>query len=298
MPDPSSLPTSEPRHGWFDGILEGPAGDRDAMRRVAARLDGIGLARCHLELDGGRFSLLVDDDVIDGARLTEAKRREFADLIQELIHASRSPHDVESTLRCTLVYEDQVAEVLLSPVRGELRAVGQTRARRREDDRTDRAAPRLVDRVRHLGWRAAAIAGLILAAGLLAVRDGALDPFLRPAPETLEVRLGPFDGLLAAELTDAWPGYRLRISRGSRYPRSVADAEELTRSAATLAARAAAIAIGDGGSAFARLVGADGTDLGAAVFRTSPLLASDAPFEVALPGRRAAVAVELTLDAR
>ena len=60
MPEPA--PTPEVRTGaWFDGVLIGTIEELGELERAVADFNAAGMAQARLEVDGGRFSLLLDD---------------------------------------------------------------------------------------------------------------------------------------------------------------------------------------------------------------------------------------------
>ena len=84
--EPPELPVGPPRYLWFAGILEAPRPDasRDGnLRRIAGEIDRLGLGRAELELDGGRFSLLLGENSLKGEKITDAARVRFLELLQE-----------------------------------------------------------------------------------------------------------------------------------------------------------------------------------------------------------------------
>src|ERR1700733_4318395 len=99
--EPPPLDSGAPRFAWFDGIVEGRLGDASAVRAAAERTNRAGLGRMDVGVDGGRFSLLMDDATVPAARMTDENRRALAVALNEIAAAAEGP--VESTLRCTEV---------------------------------------------------------------------------------------------------------------------------------------------------------------------------------------------------
>ena len=76
------------RHGWFAGILEGRRGDVETLRNAVRRLNALGLAHADLQLEGGRFNLLLDERIVPGSRFGPEVSTAFVERLQEIVDAS------------------------------------------------------------------------------------------------------------------------------------------------------------------------------------------------------------------
>ena len=129
----NSDPADENAFLWFDGILEGPIGDRDALRAAVLRLDAIGIVNANLEIDGGRFSVLLDDRSKFMNRVTDNERTRLVESIQAIVDMSPSAERVESTLRCTEVNAQSVHETLFAVKGGKIERVSRARSANSDD---------------------------------------------------------------------------------------------------------------------------------------------------------------------
>src|SRR4051812_4968194 len=103
---PPPLASSAPRFAWFDGIVEGRVGDVASVRAAVERANATGFGRMDVGVDGGRFSVLMDDATVPASRMTDENRCALAGALNEIAVASAGP--IESTLRCTEVFQDEV----------------------------------------------------------------------------------------------------------------------------------------------------------------------------------------------
>ena len=127
--------TATPRFGWFAGVLEGSVGNRDEMRAAADAVRDLGIVGCDLEILGGRFSFLFDEDPVPGERLTVDRQDELLASLAALVEAAADGAAVESTLRSSLVHPTSVVETLFSVRGGQLEPI----SRRRDLEERDRA---------------------------------------------------------------------------------------------------------------------------------------------------------------
>lgn len=294
-PSPAAKFTGPPRFGWFGGILEGHVGDRDSLKRAAAALNGVGAAAAHLEIDGGRFSILFDDEPRTGDHFLEERLSDLVDALQTIVNAAREPQRVESTLRCTVVFDERVSEILFAPIAGEIRAVARARARREDDRRFPTAANDRLSALRDPRGRV--LVGLFVLLGALMIwNGGARDYALSPSADALTRDPGPFAGLIDLTVTRGWPGYVVTLRRGPDFPLTPRDSAALEAAADTNVRLAAVRAVSQGGEIQVRISSAEGILLRAGVCSLRGLLTGGDPVETKLPGHRDSTTVELSLD--
>lgn len=292
---PPPLPESRPRYLWFDGIVEGPRVDDGTLRGIVAEWNRLGLGEAGLELDGGRFSILVSDRTLHAGNARLDSRRELEPLLRRLRDAVAPQGELESTLRATEVHEEVVVETLFTVAGGRLRAVSRARPLR-EADRHRAPVPARTGGV----WRVAGIAVVVLAAtGVLAWYGGVIDGLFAPPAAALDREIGPFEGLLAWRAEGTMDGYRVVVERGRRYPLTVAEREALEAAATRGIDRAAIRAVADGRRIWVRLEDAGGEVLVARPLELAGLL-EEPPGTVAvdLPGHLAAERLEMGLARR
>jgi hypothetical protein len=284
-----------PQFAWFDGIVEGRLGDAAAVRDAAARANVAGFGRMDVGVDGGRFSVLMDDATVPASRMNEENRRRFAAALTEIAAASVGP--VESTLRCTEVFRDEVRETLFLPESGAIRALTRTRPVAPGDlYRSPDAPPPPPSMGR--GRLAVVAAALLVAFGLVAWGSGWVDRVLSAKSDALVVDTGPFADYVDVAVGKSWGDYKVTLRRGKGFPVENARLDELRAKAATPADRAAVDVVAQGGQMWVRLLDAGGRSLAASQAELRPLLAdADRVVEVELPGRITAARVRLDLDA-
>src|SRR5262245_33973358 len=124
-PVPPPLDPGEPRFAWFDGIVEGRLGDAALVREAASRANAAGFGHMDVGVDGGRFSVLMGEDTVRAPAMTDENRRLFANTLTAIAAASSGP--VESTLRCTEVFRNEVRETLFLAEGASIRALTRTR---------------------------------------------------------------------------------------------------------------------------------------------------------------------------
>ncbi|MFQ5655434.1 MAG: hypothetical protein ACE5GW_11985, partial [Planctomycetota bacterium] len=298
--EPEHRPEGPARHGWFDGILEGPRGDAALIHEIVHKLNMAGYARADLEIDGGRFTILLDDEIVPGDRLSEARRHAFLDHLNELVDAAGGARGLESTLRSTVVYDEEVVETLFAPFEEELRCVSRVRPIQGSDRRRSVALARH-PALRSIGRRQAIVIGglLVVAMGLVIWSSGLGGRILSADPDEIELEAGPFAGLLRLQVESSWGDYRVSILRGERYPVSAEDVRSLQEEVRTAAERAVVNAVADGGKIYVRLEDKRGRILRVAPVELRPLLSrASAAITMSLPGRREARSIVLALAAQ
>jgi hypothetical protein len=294
-PVPPPLDSGEPRFAWFDGIFEGRLGDAAAVRAAAARSNVTGFGRMDVGVDGGRFSVLMDDSTVPPSRMTDENRRLLANALAEMASASSGP--VESTLRCTEVFRNEVRETLFLPEGGQIRALTRTRPVTDADlFRSLDPAPPPPSMGR--GRLAIVLALLVVAFGVAAWSSGWVDRLLSAKSEELRIETGPFADFLDVSVAKSWGDYKVTLRRGKGFPVENARLAELRANAVTPADRAAVDVVATGGELWLRLEDAEGHGLAATRTELRPLVsAADRTVETQLAGRITAARVRLSLEA-
>lgn len=300
-PPEVTLPEGPVRYAWFGGLLDGRRGDDGRLRAAVERGNRLGLAHLHLDLDGGRFSLLFDEHAVRGDRLSSERSEELVDVLNEVVASSSDPAGVESTLRCTEVYDDAAVDTLFTPAGGGVECVSRPRALGADDRRMAPADAAAVPRLPRVGRRQALglLALVLVAFGLLAWKEGLVDRIAARSGESLAIETGPFGRALAVEAVSRWGTYRVTLRRGEDWPADAAAAERAIAGAETVTRRAAVRAVVDGGEVWVRLETDDGGVLDAAEVDLAPLLREgerDPSVEVRLPGQWGAHSLVLALD--
>ena len=299
LPGEPVLPVGRPRYAWFAGILEGRFADRTAVETAVADLRRLDLTRVELEFEGDRFSVLLDERPIPPAAVRPGMIDEVRDVLDALARASSQPQTIESTLRCTEVFDDTVVETLFAQAHGVMGHVSRVRAATADDRQRDPAAP--LGQPTTSGFspmRTALIAVLMLIAfSMLVWQGGVLERIWSTPPEQLQVDTGLFDGLLDVTVESSFGNYRVAVRRGADYPTTTAEVSVLEATAETTADRAAVVSVADGAAIHVRIESEDGEVLQFIAVQLRPLLVrEDAEAVALLPGRMNAHTVRLSLE--
>ncbi|HGY93038.1 MAG TPA: hypothetical protein ENK43_17880 [Planctomycetes bacterium] len=295
-----AMANQAPKEGFlfFDGILEGPRGDAEKLHEAVERLNAVGMVEAQLDISGGRFTLLLDDQPRPIGREEEAREEAFLAALQELLDALPDRGVVESTLRCTAIDGGRVREVLFAVDGRKLNPLARTRDANAEDlRRIPRPLPDSADlRGLPLAKAFAVVALLLVAAGFSAWRSGWVDRLLAPAETELSRDAGDFEGLLSIDVDRVWGNYEVTLTRGPSYPADAEAVRTLEEARNDLAARAAVRAVADGGRIYVQLVDGDGEVLaeepvGLAALLTDP----EGKVETRLPGRMGVRSARLSL---
>lgn len=298
--EPSATPEGPVRYAWFGGLMDGRRGDDTRLEQAVARGNRLGLARIDLDVDGGKFSALFDDNAVVGGAMTPEKAKQLLEVLNEVL-ASAEPGSVESTLRCTEVYDDAAVDTLFTPTGDQIECVSRSRAIGAEDRRhaPQEAAP-LIELPRVGRRQALGLLALVLVAfGLLAWKAGLVDRIAARSAETLEVDAGAFGNVLAVEVVSRWGNYRVTLRRGVGWPEDAAAAQARIDAAVSIEEGAAMRAVADGRAIWVHVRNSKGEVLDAQEVGLARLLkdeAADRAVEVKLPGRISARTVTLGLD--
>jgi hypothetical protein len=292
---PQGPPKGPPQYARFDGILEGRRDAIGPLEAAVHELRALPGIEADLLVEAGRFSVLLDDRPIRGGA---PGQEQLLAALQRLVEASAEPEAVESTLRCTRVYDDRVVETVFAPLRGTMRGVSRVRAVTGEDrERAPRVEP-APGLPRFARRQLAVIVPLVVIAfSLLVWRSGLVDRVFAASATEVTTAAGPFGRMLAVEVGANWGNYEVTVRRGVDYPESADAVRALIEDAVTSADRAAINAVADGGRVFAQLRDDGGTALAFVELELRPLLsAADATVVAYLPGRMSARTVALSLD--
>lgn len=310
---PPALPPDPPSHTgssettpggvlqfyWFDGILEGSRPtDEDELHVAVARLRESGFGSGDVSTDGGRFTLLLDDEALPGGDVGDAQREAFVGALQLLVDAMPEGGTCESTLRCTEVFEQGTRESLFAASGGEMRVAARIRPHAAQDFDRD-PGKRIIEPPVALNRRALMLLGLLflVAIGLWSWQSGYLDRLFGASAESLTSEIGPFDGLLAMSVSSSWGKYVVEIRRGDGYPASPADVQRLLDGAQDLKARSAVNAVANGDKIWIRLEAGDGKVLAATPIELRSLVADgDSVKTVKLDGLIGAKSLRLAID--
>ncbi|MEZ6038705.1 MAG: hypothetical protein R3F29_14580 [Planctomycetota bacterium] len=296
-PPPPQPPTGAPQSLTLDGIVEGRVADATALGAAVEALSSCGAGRFRLEITGGRFNVLPEETQASGTRFDEDAQAAFVTALEQVL-AAASPGSIGTTLRCTLVYPDQVAETLFAMRGSRLEPLTRRRARGASD-----APPLPGSGAPPLGTpmprrQLLLLAPLLLLAGaMVAWQAGWVERVLAARAEDLRTDPGPFGAMLQVEAARSWGNYEIVLRRGDDYP---ATPEQLTRrrdASTDLAGRAATAVVGDGGELFVQLRDEHGDLLAEQRAELRPLLTdAEGKVLVRLPGRISAQTVRLSLD--
>jgi hypothetical protein len=298
MTAPGLPPEGPPVAIEWGGIVEGRVASSPAAVQAAAEaMSACGGGDFACEIQGGRFSLIPRTTTTAGKDFHDEPQARFLAALGQLV-AQAQPGSVESTLRSRMFYGDRVAETLFAVRAASIAPMTRVRPRQAGDgggtaDATA-AGNQAVGR-RELLLLAPLVLGV---GGFLAWRSNLLDRALAARADKLALDAGPFAAMLALSVEPAWGGYDLKVTRGPAYPKDPAELGALREAAASLVARAACDAVGDGGKAWAQVLDATGAVRSAAGFELRDLLArADGAVVVRLAGAISAATIRLSLTA-
>ena len=295
---PGPTHAGPPRALIVDGILEGRVLNEDRLQQAVHALSQCGAGAFRADVTGSRFSMLPIDTRVPPDRFDAAAQTTFLDRLQAVADAAR-PGSIESTLRCKLVYEHEVAETLFVARGALIEPLTRHRPRDENDDGSLLASDALEApfgmRRRELLWLTPL---LLVIGGVFLWQAGWIDRVLSASAEEIRTDTGPFGDMVTTSVERSWGNYVVTLARGAGYPETPAALAERRDASEDLPARAATEVVGNGDALYVRLVDADGNVLAEARTELRPLLTgADGTVEVKLPGRMNAHGVALALDA-
>ena len=286
------------RYGWFEGVLTGPRPENSRLVQARTTFDGLGLGAVDVSTDGGRFAVLPPGDTLAGTTMSVDRLDDFVRALRELIVDLPDTGDVESSLRCTEVLEDETRETMFVAEGRDIRALSRVRPIADTDRQREPAHVRAME-TPQMGWGPllTVLALLAVVFSLVAWQGGWVERVLSADVTTLAVDTGSFGSLLEAEIEPSWGEYEITLRRGATYADTAAQVEAAIARAGTAAERAAVNAVADGGTVYVRLENDDSIVLASRRVELRKLLTeSDAKVRVRLPGRIRAATVRLALD--
>lgn len=280
-----------------EGILDGRVLNENTLQTAVADLSKCGAGEFRLDVTGGRFNILPAETHVPANRFDTAAQSNFLDRLQGVVDAAQ-PGSVETTLRCKLVFEADVAETLFVVNGQQIEPVTRRRPRTAQDTLpmpTAEGEAMLGMRRRELIW----LAPVLLIVGVFfAWQSGWIDRVLAARAEEVLTETGPFGQMIDVKLERSWGSYYITLTRGSTYPATPAALATLREDSATLTAAAACELIGNGGELFVQIANEDGKVLAEARTELRSLLTDeDGKVKVKLPGNRSAHHVSLSLSA-
>ncbi len=299
MPAPSGIPN----YLWFAGIIEGPRRDASIdpmLRRITHSICQLSLGTAELELEGGRFSIMMSEDTVNGSESNRGVRESFANLLGELTAVLAADGPLESTLRCTEVFPRQTVETLFSPSGDVVRAVSRARSTSDEDQRHAPAALVSPSALARIGRVKAVVISVLSIATLIAVawQGGLIDRAFAAQSSDIRIEVPGLGDTLQLTIDDEWGNYVVVLSRGIGYPETPAARDALFSNAVTTTELALLRAVADGDSLFIRIEDAENQVLGATRMSLRPLLSQPHNQVVArLPGQMNADHIRIALDA-
>ncbi|MFN3241461.1 MAG: hypothetical protein ACE37K_08105 [Planctomycetota bacterium] len=290
-------PAGAPRSLIVEGIVDGRVLDAQALREAVARLSACGAGEFRIDVTGGRFNMLPVDTHVPPEGFDSAAQSNFLDRLQELVDAAQ-PNSIETTLRCKLVYDDEVAETLFVVQGTTVEPVTRRRPRTVQDAPalpTMEAEASLGMRRKELLW----IAPLLLVlGGVFAWQSGYIDRVLAVRAEEMNTDTGPFGDMVAMKLERSWGNYHVTLTRGAGYPTTPDALAARKQSSSDLTEQAACAVVGEGDQLFVQLLDDQGKVLEAARTELRPLLTdADGEVLVRLPGKMSVKSVRLSLSA-
>ncbi len=290
-------PVEEPfRYGWFDGILQGSQeGESQVLWTVVGDLNRIGLTTFSLDIDGGRFSILAEDQTVSGEALSKERVERFFQILKVFPSLLKNPHSIESTLRATFVTEKEVVETLFAPIQSEFQSLSKRRGIS-ESDRARDPSARLLPPVSRRAILGGIVLGFFVMAWILfgAYQKGMLGRIFSPKVNAIKVDMGPLKGFLRSKITKRWGIYQVELERGPKYPKTVKEFVPLLQEAKDSMTRAFFLRLQDGGRVWVFLLTEKGRVLESKELSLAPLLQGDR-VKVKIPGRMWAKTMRLSL---
>ncbi|MEO0479887.1 MAG: hypothetical protein AAF196_10435 [Planctomycetota bacterium] len=252
MTESTTIPSEGPETLQFEGILEGRTVDSEAIRIAANDMSRASGQTFEVEFDGPMFSILSSDGIHEGANFDESHRTDFLDAIRRVI-AAAEPNSVESTLRCSAWFGNQVAETVFAVQGGEPQPVGRMRPRGPNEGRLVRPEPVFrADSMSRARIVSLVIAAVIAVSGLVYFSGVPQRIFAQDATE-LDISTGPLQSTIAMSAESEWNWnsfgfiYEVKIRAGEAFPATPMDLEEAIAGASDHIERAALETLQSGG---------------------------------------------------
>ncbi|MFT7536897.1 MAG: hypothetical protein ACI85K_002852 [Hyphomicrobiaceae bacterium] len=298
LPPKGGVPSGDtPSALLVEGILDGRVLNESTLQTAVEALSKCGAGEFRLDVTGGRFNILPAETHVPADRFDTAAQSNFLDRLQGVVDAAQQG-SIETTLRCKLVFADEVAETLFVINGQQIEPVTRRRPRTAQDAipmPTDEGDAMLGMRRRELMW----LAPVLLIVGVFfAWQSGWIDRVLAARAEEVLIETGAFGQMVDVKLERSWGNYNVTLTRGPTYPTTPEALAALRDNSKTLTAGAACELIGNGGELFVQIANEDGKVLAEARTELRTLLTDEAgKVEVKLPGNRSAHHVSLSLSA-
>ncbi len=269
-------PVGEPAYAWFEGVLEGTRGNDDhPLQSAAGTIDGLRIGRADLELDGPRFSLLLTGATVLGRQVDDSAKKQFLGALEIVAACAGRERPIESTLRCTEVYQDRTVETLFGVEGGAVRAVGRVRAISTEDRRRDPRAEVVIPpaQLRDHRRRALIVGFLVLAIGVLVLwQQGWVDRLRSVDPAELPISAPEFGTRLTVSVERSFGNYVVTVGRGPDFPDSDEKLNLWRDRLSGARERMAHQTLAAGGDVYVHLLGRDSNRLRTVKIDISPLV--------------------------
>ncbi|MFT4515319.1 MAG: hypothetical protein ACI89X_004095 [Planctomycetota bacterium] len=258
LPPKGATPTGDtPAALLVEGILDGRVLNEDTLRRAVDELSKCGAGAFRLDVTGGRFNILPAETHVPAGQFDTAAQSNFLDRLQGVVDAAQ-PGSVETTLRCKLVFEEEVGETLFVVNGHQIEPVTRRRPRTAQDAipmPTAEGEGMLGMRRRELMW----LAPVLLLVGLFAAwQSGWIDRVMAARAEEVQTETGPFREMIDVKLERSWGNYYVTLARGATYPATPEALATLREGSETLPEQAACDLVGNGGELYVQIVNKDG----------------------------------------
>lgn len=295
---PSASRTDDESFLWFDGILEGPLGDRDMLKACTTRLDAIGIVQSNLEIEGGRFSILLDDKSRQMARIDDNQRGRLLALLQEIVDLSPNTARVESTLRCTEVTDSGAQETLFALQGGQFQRVSRARKTSSEDlARKPRPTSVIGHEFENPNHRRAILGvAVLIMLGFMGWQLGIVHLALAPDPQEIVMDYDLLENVIATDLSKKWGVYTLSVFRDNEFPKTMSAFDAAIKSAKQLDRSAMFSAVARGDVIYVQLIDSSGDIVFQKGLSLKPLLLdSKEKIQIQIRGHKDAKRVRLAL---
>ena len=282
----------------MDGTLDGRIGDGPAIADAVERLNELKICEFELEQDGGKYSLMPSNQRVAGDRFDSRRQDELLVYLRAIAAATRGA--VESTLRCTMVFEDECAETLFRGVAPPPGGEGIEPLTRVRPVRSDDLPPEMPEAPpwRQMLFRREvmiAVPLLVIAFSLLGWQSGLVDRLLAANARGIVANTGAFGDLAEVEIVSDWGNYKVLIQRGVGYPSTSEEWD--ARATATEPDRLRDAIMREGQDVWVQLRNEQGNVLEQQSVSLRPLVTeATATVELRLPGRITATQVVLSVN--